>query len=138
MIRRPPRSTRTDTLFPYTTLFRSRGAPRCRSSPTLTPSSCLHRLPRCADVLSSGNVLIRRNPMRLPLALLLVSVAGPAFAATHQYGDLAMSPAGRTLAMLATTEANGAAGPPRDARYGPIRTEESRVGEEWVRKGRYR
>src|SRR3546814_4538419 len=25
MIRRPPRSTRTDTLFPYTTLFRSIG-----------------------------------------------------------------------------------------------------------------
>src|SRR3546814_13080742 len=33
MIRRPPRSTRTDTLFPYTTLFRScrrRFGPRCR------------------------------------------------------------------------------------------------------------
>src|SRR3546814_10823642 len=28
MIRRPPRSTRTDTLFPYTTLFRS-GLPLC-------------------------------------------------------------------------------------------------------------
>src|SRR3546814_4249395 len=26
MIRRPPRSTRTDTLFPYTTLFRSQRA----------------------------------------------------------------------------------------------------------------
>src|SRR3546814_8863221 len=26
MLRRPPRSTRTDTLFPYTTLFRSGGA----------------------------------------------------------------------------------------------------------------
>src|SRR3546814_17241188 len=26
MMRRPPRSTRTDTLFPYTTLFRSRRA----------------------------------------------------------------------------------------------------------------
>src|SRR3546814_3948646 len=26
MIRRPPRSTRTDTLFPYTTLFRSSNA----------------------------------------------------------------------------------------------------------------
>src|SRR3546814_14407112 len=26
MIRRPPRSTRTDTLFPYTTLFRSSAA----------------------------------------------------------------------------------------------------------------
>src|SRR3546814_17343288 len=39
MIRRPPRSTRTDTLFPYTTLFRSLGAvhrgrapARCRLS----------------------------------------------------------------------------------------------------------
>src|SRR3546814_9326474 len=30
MIRRPPRSTRTDTLFPYTTLFRSCLAPRRR------------------------------------------------------------------------------------------------------------
>src|SRR3546814_15827210 len=28
MIRRPPRSTRTDTLFPYTTLFRSWGSGR--------------------------------------------------------------------------------------------------------------
>src|SRR3546814_4826804 len=28
MIRRPPRSTRTDTLFPYTTLFRSGGGLR--------------------------------------------------------------------------------------------------------------
>src|SRR3546814_3055309 len=28
MIRRPPRSTRTDTLFPYTTLFRSGHIPR--------------------------------------------------------------------------------------------------------------
>src|SRR3546814_4370279 len=34
MIRRPPRSTRTDTLFPYTTLFRSLGTPSC------APMSC--------------------------------------------------------------------------------------------------
>src|SRR3546814_4148912 len=36
MIRRPPRSTRTDTRFPYTTLFRSADASppnRCRSEP---------------------------------------------------------------------------------------------------------
>src|SRR3546814_2062060 len=33
MIRRPPRSTRTDTLFPYTTLFRSRPRRgRCRAA----------------------------------------------------------------------------------------------------------
>src|SRR3546814_11289686 len=32
MIRRPPRSTRTDTLFPYTTLFRSPKAGRSPAS----------------------------------------------------------------------------------------------------------
>src|SRR3546814_18032440 len=31
MIRRPPRSTRTDTLFPYTTLFRAVAEVTCRS-----------------------------------------------------------------------------------------------------------
>src|SRR3546814_12992106 len=35
MIRRPPRSTRTDTLFPYTTLFRSLASNRgSRQAPT--------------------------------------------------------------------------------------------------------
>src|SRR3546814_20242787 len=38
MLRRPPRSTRTDTLFPYTTLFRSRNA-----SPLTTPHSATYR-----------------------------------------------------------------------------------------------
>src|SRR3546814_17262163 len=32
MIRPPPRSTRTDTLFPYTTLFRSASASVCSSA----------------------------------------------------------------------------------------------------------
>src|SRR3546814_7962071 len=49
MIRRPPRSTRTDTLFPYTTLFRSGDLPqglfrtrrhRAAAAPQLFP---LHR-----------------------------------------------------------------------------------------------
>src|SRR3546814_6508402 len=35
MIRRPPRSKRTDTLFPHTTLFRApMRVPSCRPSPT--------------------------------------------------------------------------------------------------------
>src|SRR3546814_15702233 len=40
MIRRPPRSTRTDTLFPYTTLFRSGGA---------DPEDQLAQLPQAAE-----------------------------------------------------------------------------------------
>src|SRR3546814_4129269 len=45
MTRRPPRSTRTDTLFPYTTLFRS-----CSSSPGPPPPPPLaHRLPQLRD-----------------------------------------------------------------------------------------
>src|SRR3546814_10618578 len=39
MIRRPPRSTRTDTLFPYTTLFRSR-------MPGALPARVLHPVAR--------------------------------------------------------------------------------------------
>src|SRR3546814_5282306 len=64
MIRRPPRSTRTDTLFPYTTLFRSDGtarvgrrdepaarirvdpgARRRRSGATLLLGGCRRRVP---------------------------------------------------------------------------------------------
>src|SRR3546814_12861990 len=37
MIRRPPRSTRTDTLFPYTTLFRSWPVPASTGRPTCSP-----------------------------------------------------------------------------------------------------
>src|SRR3546814_9018535 len=38
MIRRPPRSTRTDTLFPYTTLFRSPFRTGKRSTPPKSPA----------------------------------------------------------------------------------------------------
>src|SRR3546814_808332 len=41
MIRRPPRSTRTDTLFPYTTLFRS-----CHRSPAVLRPLSLPRRPQ--------------------------------------------------------------------------------------------
>src|SRR3546814_9122583 len=38
MIRRPPRSTRTDTLFPYTTLFRSAGRGSSEARGLIPPS----------------------------------------------------------------------------------------------------
>src|SRR3546814_2886940 len=43
MILRPPRSTRTDTLFPYTTLFRS-FLVRWRKTPSKAASVALRRL----------------------------------------------------------------------------------------------
>src|SRR3546814_10241315 len=54
MIRRPPRSTRTDTLFPYTTLFRSdkvakdfrRGSSRKSSSMTRLSRKLPKLMPR--------------------------------------------------------------------------------------------
>src|SRR3546814_15298001 len=51
MIRRPPRSTRTDTLFPYTTLFRS--------------------------ILQESDIQIRGFKLRLPLEVQFVFTANP-------------------------------------------------------------
>src|SRR3546814_7955758 len=45
MIRRPPRSTRTDTLFPYTTLFRSRQWFNKRKSVTALLREVLYNQP---------------------------------------------------------------------------------------------
>src|SRR3546814_9941155 len=54
MIRRPPRSTRTDTLFPYTTLFRSAPAPATHRRPTRAgcrpPSAPAAKRPAVAEV----------------------------------------------------------------------------------------
>src|SRR3546814_14559416 len=46
MIRRPPRSTRTDTLFPYTTLFRSKVMAHARQAGmgTITPEHAIRWL----------------------------------------------------------------------------------------------
>src|SRR3546814_9628562 len=74
MIRRPPRSTRTDTLFPYTTLFRSPGwrtatpAPastrratctRCRSFPGTGPPTTASATRRSEEHTSELQSLMR-------------------------------------------------------------------------------
>src|SRR3546814_6778948 len=41
MMRRPPRSTRTDTLVPYTTLFRSAACTLCLAAVGLSPAAVL-------------------------------------------------------------------------------------------------
>src|SRR3546814_13404126 len=65
MIRRPPRSTRTDTLFPYTTLFRSLGtepadplgAMGCRAA----DRRHVHR--QAPDAVPGRNQSVRRIPL---------------------------------------------------------------------------
>src|SRR3546814_19318102 len=55
MIRRPPRSTRTDTLFPYTTLFRS---VQIESAPSLVA----YAAPMVSEITGSaagGNISVR-------------------------------------------------------------------------------
>src|SRR3546814_20006103 len=59
MIRRPPRSTRTDTLFPYTTLFRS--------------MSMVNVLPRLTE---SAIVVIPADRTEVLLATLLANSSG--------------------------------------------------------------
>src|SRR3546814_1656734 len=72
MIRRPPRSTRTDTLFPYTTLFRS----SCKrrgwfDDKRLSPPHARLRLRDhrgrgrpCRDTAGGGGAVARREPVR--------------------------------------------------------------------------
>src|SRR3546814_9810095 len=48
MMRRPPMSTRTYTLFPYTALFRSRGRAKSRNRAALDPGRRRDRRGRCA------------------------------------------------------------------------------------------
>src|SRR3546814_14434479 len=54
MIRRPPRSTLTDTLFPYTTLFRSVIAPDADAKIFVTASVHVRAQRRYQDALDHG------------------------------------------------------------------------------------
>src|SRR3546814_17552808 len=56
MIRRPPRSTRTDTLFPYTTLFRSF---------SMAPTMVRRGKNRKAGFFGSGEAKLERRNSRL-------------------------------------------------------------------------
>src|SRR3546814_9557372 len=68
MIRRPPRSTRTDTLFPYTTLFRS-NAPDSKASAIATQEAAM---PDSFDLPS----LTRQVADALPVAPVTLKLGG--------------------------------------------------------------
>src|SRR3546814_19102966 len=122
MIRRPPRSTLTDTLFPYTTLVRSRGDPRrqfqigkpARVGPWLHrhPSSLPPPPGRGSDPSNS-----RRSPASAPNSPSQHLVTSDTPCCRTPRVDMQACPASLITA------------PPR-------RSEERRVGKEWVSKCR--
>src|SRR3546814_16902457 len=78
MIRRTPKSTRTDTLFPYTTLFRSHGDSDELASFSF-PYAHLSCVPR----------LVRGTPVRIdrPYSAALPPAPSPATAGSDPPGD---------------------------------------------------
>src|SRR3546814_6788156 len=75
MIRRPPRSTRTDTLFPYTTLFRSPQAETAlaRAIPRAFPSASLIAV---RDVVSQVTDLLTQMARAIAAAASIAILAG--------------------------------------------------------------
>src|SRR3546814_14837327 len=67
MIRRPPRSTRTDTLFPYTTLFRSDVEETLPLDVELPPVDVDVEPPLVLEKLPPVDVLVDAVKMVLPL-----------------------------------------------------------------------
>src|SRR3546814_16507755 len=87
MIRRPPRSTRTDTLFPYTTLFRSDRIPDLGLTLVVFGDGDGHEMLQChavlrIDVVQHGRPGCEAQP-------LLHHVAGH----EERRGDLLLGPA---------------------------------------------
>src|SRR3546814_14917589 len=79
MIRRPPVSTRTNTLFPYTTLFRSSGKARntqigARFDPAATPSSAIAS---AAPIANAGTQAATRQPHRKRISATTCNVSQP-------------------------------------------------------------
>src|SRR3546814_14244574 len=133
MIRRPPRSTRTDTLFPYTTLFRSAVA--------------LEQRAEDRQVAEAGNLAVL-------LAAVVLDQAGDGEALARRQLDRGLRPPGGQrrnreaagdhldrvgeLADLRAHPHGNAASSDQGRREGEARSEVRRVGKEFVRTCRSR
>src|SRR3546814_14177477 len=115
MIRRPPRSTRTDTLFPYTTLFRSLG-PQPRGVAEPPPDAADQRLPEAPCPWLRGR--LRR--------------------AERRQDRRPRRPAGRRRLPADRRGRAGGSQVRRCDRPRLLRSDERRVGKEWVSQGRSR
>src|SRR3546814_832600 len=96
MIRRPPRSTRTDTLFPYTTLFRSLGTGAREAENSLIKINV--HLPKLMDT------YFDETPTRAldgtGRTLTSVSGSGDTICATYIFNDPATQQSGSSISGL--------------------------------------
>src|SRR3546814_5530695 len=94
MIRRPPRSTRSDTLFPYTTLFRSPAVPEKRDGfwvnvKAVKTGSFRSGVERVTNPEEAAHVLapLRREPQESLLALVTDKDGKPLSVIRNTVGD---------------------------------------------------
>src|SRR3546814_6485828 len=105
IIRLPPRSTRTDTLFPYTTLFRSDNVPRGGDACAASFRCKIPREPARGRASGKGGQV----HLRLILMVLLMLVAGAPSALAR---DEAAAPAvARSSGTVLAVDISGAIGP---------------------------
>src|SRR3546814_18985516 len=136
MLRRPPRSTRTDTLFPYTTRFRSldrRGARRARNERNEDDAERQGRQrdvgEERAEALEGAAVALHRQKLKLHRDDVDQDIA--------EHEDRHGEADDREQHDEAVEEAAGFTRGDGAERHSD-RTEERRVGKEGVRTGRYR
>src|SRR3546814_13685245 len=108
MIRRPPRSTRTDTLFPYTTLFRSRRARPAALGPVQAAETAGQSM---SEATIEGFLPDAEATDILGRAL---ATTQPARAVVYLHGDLG---AGKSTLARAWLRALGVEGPIRSPTY---------------------
>src|SRR3546814_20085930 len=128
MILRPPISTRTDTLFPYTTLFRSAADPRRGAVAAAAPADSVGQ--RIRAVAAPG--ADPRRPARRHRRLRRVA-HGRGLDGPFRRRDGAVGRRGPCDRIVLHRLAMGLHPPPRAAAAGPRRgSEEQQGGERWV------
>src|SRR3546814_19631480 len=129
MIRRPPRSTRTDTLFPYTTLFRSAAAHVADSRPLRRLEAIVIAGPASRTGEAAGNTL----DQRLLVDLQFDHVIEPEFLALQQRIEgLGLGAGARAAVENETPGTVWLPDPVRDDPGPDVRSERRRGGERGV------
>src|SRR3546814_11144500 len=88
MILRPPRSTRTDTLFPYTTLFRAPASEGARRRVAFAPAGSNGRMKPCGRAAGMLQIGPRDETGRRPVTLAQHGEAYGPLAAVRQVSAL--------------------------------------------------